>query len=220
MGDKSYQFNVELTDGRQVIAGEFTVPQGETGPVGPAGAKGEQGVGVRDLQITPGSSTEEGMTYNLEATLTDGNTIQCGDILVPKGETGPAGPEGPAGPKGARGSPGPATVYMHQIQLSTTKFQGVHFIIYSAKGGSYELATLPDGVYPVGWDFSPNEGGGTTTREFTIPMRFVKSGDTHSLYYTSYKLTQTGSGLSTAFEQTITMDSTNITIIKDTVSLL
>lgn len=43
MADKTYRFNVTLTDGSQQSAGTFTVPQGDTGPQGPKGEQGETG---------------------------------------------------------------------------------------------------------------------------------------------------------------------------------
>lgn len=54
MADKTYRFNVTLTDGSQQSAGTFTVPQGERGPQGPqgdTGPQGPQGVGVQSLSI-------------------------------------------------------------------------------------------------------------------------------------------------------------------------
>ena len=73
MADKTYKFNVTLTDGSQQSAGTFTVPQGDTGPKGPKGDPGAQG--------PKGDPGAQG----------------------PKGDQGPQGPQGDQGPQGPQG---------------------------------------------------------------------------------------------------------------------
>ena len=48
-------------------------------------------------------------TYELTATLSTGEEIDCGTFIAPqgpRGETGPQGPKGDPGPRGPRGNPG------------------------------------------------------------------------------------------------------------------
>lgn len=67
---------------------------GATGPRGPQGAtgpQGPQGVGVKDIEISPMSSTEAGIQYHMEITLTDGTPVNVGDFIAPKGDKGQDG---------------------------------------------------------------------------------------------------------------------------------
>ena len=90
--------------------------QGEKGDTGPQGEQGLQGTGISDIKFEPSGSTEQGMLYDIETTLTDGTKIQSGDVLCPigpQGETGATGPQGekgdtgPQGPQGEKGDTGP-----------------------------------------------------------------------------------------------------------------
>lgn len=53
--------------------------------------KGQDGVSVIDIEITPDTSNESGMTYKMEITLSNGNKINAGDFLVPNGIKGQDG---------------------------------------------------------------------------------------------------------------------------------
>ena len=81
--------------------------QGEKGDTGPQGEQGLQGKGISDIKFEPSGSTEQGMLYDIETTLTDGTKIQSGDVLCPIGPQGEQGPTGPQGETGAIGPQGP-----------------------------------------------------------------------------------------------------------------
>lgn len=100
MADKTYQFNVELTDGTVLNAGTFTAPQG------PKGDKGETGA-------TP-TITMDATVDNTQGTATV-NVVQGGTTEAPaftlkflhlKGATGPKGDKGETGAAGAKGEQG------------------------------------------------------------------------------------------------------------------
>lgn len=62
------------------------------------GDTGATGVGITDVQVTPSTDADpQGILYNMEVTLSDGQTITAGDFLSPKGETGAQGAVGPTG---------------------------------------------------------------------------------------------------------------------------
>lgn len=106
MADKSYQFDVELTDGTVLNAGTFTAPQGPQGIQGRKGDKGETG-------STP-TITMDATVDNTQGTATV-NVVQSGTTESPsftlnflhlKGATGPKGDKGETGAAGAEGKQG------------------------------------------------------------------------------------------------------------------
>ena len=133
--------------GPQGLTGE-TGPEGpagadgKNGEPGPAGAQGPQGVGISDIKVEPASSSDEGMTYNVNVELTDGSSILAGDFLAykgPKGEVGIAGPQGPAGPVGPTGPVGPSriTAYFMSITFlfNDNSKASTEFIFFHPKSG-------------------------------------------------------------------------------------
>ena len=74
-------------------------PTGETGPQGANGEDGEDGVGVEYITL----SNEGKLIFKL----TDGRTIDLGNVKGPIGPQGPIGSTGPEGPAGAQGPQGP-----------------------------------------------------------------------------------------------------------------
>ena len=90
-------FRAVFADDTFIESDPVTVPQGAQGPEGATGPRGEQGVGVKDVEVTPGSSSDEGITYNVTVHLTDGQAISAGDFLSPIGKTGEKGDTGTPG---------------------------------------------------------------------------------------------------------------------------
>lgn len=62
--------------------------------------QGHIGRGVASAEITTAG--------RLVLTMTDGQTVDLGNVVGPAGQTGPQGPQGPAGQDGAAGPQGPA----------------------------------------------------------------------------------------------------------------
>lgn len=58
---------------------------------GDAGAQGEQGVGVSDIEITPKASEDGGNAYDMNVTLTNGEVVFAGDFSAPRGLPGERG---------------------------------------------------------------------------------------------------------------------------------
>ena len=85
----------------------LTIPQGATGPTGPAGLQGEVGAtgptGPTGLQGEIGATGPTGLQGEIGATGPTGPTGPQGEI----GATGPTGPTGPQGEIGATGPTGP-----------------------------------------------------------------------------------------------------------------
>lgn len=87
-------------------------PQGATGATGPQGPKGEQGpagqdgVSVTNVQFTSQGSNDQGSLYKVTTALSDGQTIESGEVLAPIGPQGPKGATGPQGPQGIQGPKG------------------------------------------------------------------------------------------------------------------
>lgn len=67
---------------------------GVPGPVGPQGVKGTS---ITDVDLSPTSSTDQGIYYNMQVKLDDETSINAGDILVPKGDRGEKGDTGDKG---------------------------------------------------------------------------------------------------------------------------
>ena len=121
MANKTYQIEFTMTDGTKMVAGTFTVPQGErgpTGPQGPAGTKGADGSNGKDgatgatPSITAKATVGSGVgtpSVTVTKTGTDASPILTFAFLNLKGEkgdTGSRGPQGLQGPQGERGLQG------------------------------------------------------------------------------------------------------------------
>ena len=81
-------------------------PQGIQGLQGPQGNDGPQGVSVTGAKVELASSGSSGNVYNVIVTLSDGNTIQAGQITAPIGPQGIQGVQGEQGPQGVKGEQG------------------------------------------------------------------------------------------------------------------
>jgi S1-C subfamily serine protease len=85
----------KLTIVLMVIAVAILTLSGCTGPAGVQGPSGQQGpAGASGVSVTGASVNSSG---HLLLTLSNGQTIDAGNVVGPQG---PAGPEGPAGPSG------------------------------------------------------------------------------------------------------------------------
>lgn len=93
MATRTYQIQLELTNGQSQIAGNFSVTDGENGQ------------SITDLEIEPASSTDEGNTYNVYYKVGTGERQLAGDFMAPRGEQGKAGTNGKNGSPGAAGRP-------------------------------------------------------------------------------------------------------------------
>lgn len=105
--DNVYSIKTTLTNGELLDSGAMVVPHGGVGPQGPQGTPGQDGVSVTDVQFTSQGSNDQGASYKVTTTLSDGQTIESGDVLAPIGPQGPQGNVGPQGPKGDVGPEGP-----------------------------------------------------------------------------------------------------------------
>lgn len=105
--DNVYSIKTTLTNGELLDSGAMVVPHGGVGPQGPQGAPGQDGVSVTDVKFTSQGSNDQGASYKVTTTLSDGQTIESGDVLAPIGPQGPQGNVGPQGPKGDVGPEGP-----------------------------------------------------------------------------------------------------------------
>lgn len=82
------------------------VKEGPAGPQGEMGPAGAEGVGVKDIEITPIDLNANPIVYNMIVTKTDGTTIDAGYFDVKQGTVGPEGPQGEQGPEGKQGEQG------------------------------------------------------------------------------------------------------------------
>ena len=108
--DNVYSIKTTLTNGELLDSGAMVVPHGGVGPQGPQGAPGQDGqdgVSVTNVQFTSQGSDDQGSLYKVTTTLSDGQTIESGDVLAPIGPQGPKGDTGEQGPQGDTGAQGP-----------------------------------------------------------------------------------------------------------------
>ena len=107
--DNVYSIKTTLTNGELLDSGAMVVPHGGVGPQGPQGAPGQDGtdgVSVTNVQFTSQGSNDQGSLYKVTTTLSDGQTIESGDVVAPIGPQGPKGEQGEQGPKGEQGEQG------------------------------------------------------------------------------------------------------------------
>ena len=110
--DNVYSIKTTLTNGELLDSGAMVVPHGGVGPQGPQGAPGQDGqdgtdgASVTNVQFTSQGSDDQGALYKVTTTLSDGQTIESGDVLAPIGPQGPKGEQGEQGPKGEQGEQG------------------------------------------------------------------------------------------------------------------
>ena len=82
---------------------------GHTGPRGPKGDKGDtgpagpQGVSVDNVQFVQSQTTDTNNVYSIKTTLTDGELLESGVMIVPHGGVGPTGATGAPGQDGQDG---------------------------------------------------------------------------------------------------------------------
>ena len=82
---------------------------GHTGPRGPKGDKGDtgpagpQGASVENVQFVKSQTTDTDNVYSIKTTLTDGEVLDSGAMVVPHGSVGPQGPQGTPGQDGQNG---------------------------------------------------------------------------------------------------------------------
>ena len=99
------------------IKGEFNMigvagggGSGHTGPRGPKGDKGDtgpagpQGVSVEDVQFVQSQTTDTNNVYSIKTTLTNGELLESGVMIVPHGGVGPTGATGAPGQDGTDGA--------------------------------------------------------------------------------------------------------------------
>lgn len=98
--DNVYSIKTTLTNGELLDSGAMVVPHGGVGP------QGAQGVSVTNVKFTSQGSDDQGALYKVTTTLSDGQTIESGDVLAPIGPQGPKGDTGEQGPKGEQGEQG------------------------------------------------------------------------------------------------------------------
>ena len=83
---------------------------GHTGPRGPKGDKGDtgpagpQGVSVENVQFVQSQTTDTDNVYSIKTTLTDGELLESGVMIVPHGGVGPTGATGAPGQDGQDGA--------------------------------------------------------------------------------------------------------------------
>lgn len=110
--DNVYSIKTTLTNGELLDSGAMVVPHGGVGPQGAQGAPGQDGqdgqdgVSITNVQFTSQGSNDQGASYKVTTTLSDGQTIESGDVLAPIGPQGPKGEQGEQGPKGEQGEQG------------------------------------------------------------------------------------------------------------------
>ena len=110
--DNVYSIKTTLTNGELLDSGAMVVPHGGVGPQGPQGAPGQDGqdgtdgASVTNVQFTSQGSDDQGALYKVTTTLSDGQTIESGDVLAPIGPQGPKGEQGEQGPQGEQGEQG------------------------------------------------------------------------------------------------------------------
>ena len=82
---------------------------GHTGPRGPKGDKGDtgpagpQGASVEDVQFVQSQTTDTNNVYSIKTTLTTGELLESGVMIVPHGGVGPTGATGAPGQDGQDG---------------------------------------------------------------------------------------------------------------------
>ena len=85
-------------------------PRGPKGDKGDAGPAGPQGASVENVQFVKSQTTDTDNVYSIKTTLTNGELLDSGAMVVPHGGVGPQGPQGapgPQGPEGPQGATGP-----------------------------------------------------------------------------------------------------------------
>ena len=73
-------------------------PKGDKGDTGPAGP---QGASVENVQFVKSQTTDTDNVYSIKTTLTDGEVLDSGAMVVPHGGVGPQGAQGAPGQDGA-----------------------------------------------------------------------------------------------------------------------
>ncbi len=100
----------QIRDGKWYIWDSETSDYKDSGVSanGTEGPKGDTGVGITDVEVTPHSTDAQGgNVYQLEVKTTDQKTIEAGTFTAPRGPQGLTGIQGPVGPTGPEGQRGP-----------------------------------------------------------------------------------------------------------------
>lgn len=80
-----------------------TGPRGPKGDTGPAGPAGPQGASVENVQFVQSQTTDTDNVYSIKTTLTTGEILDSGAMVVPHGGVGPTGATGAPGQDGQDG---------------------------------------------------------------------------------------------------------------------
>ena len=78
-------------------------PRGPKGDKGDTGPEGPQGASVKNVQFVKSQTTDTDNVYSIKTTLTNGELLDSGAMVVPHGSVGPQGPQGTPGQDGQNG---------------------------------------------------------------------------------------------------------------------
>ena len=81
-------------------------PRGPKGDKGDTGPEGPQGASVENVQFVKSQTTDTDNVYSIKTTLTNGELLDSGAMVVPHGGVGPQGPQGAPGQDGQDGQDG------------------------------------------------------------------------------------------------------------------
>ena len=95
-------------------------PKGDKGDTGPAGP---QGASVENVQFVKSQTTDTDNVYSIKTTLTNGELLDSGAMVVPHGGVGPQGAQGAPGQDGTDGTDG-ASVTNVQFTSQGSNDQG------------------------------------------------------------------------------------------------
>lgn len=178
------------------IKGEFNMVgvaggggSGHTGPRGPKGDKGDtgpagpQGASVEDVQFVQSQTTDTNNVYSIKTTLTTGELLESGVMIVPHGGVGPTG---------ATGAPGQDGVSVTNVQFMSqgSNDQGVLYKVTTTLSNEQTIES-GDVLAPIG-----PQGVGIQAVTLTEEngLDFTLTDNTH-LYTASVKGPQGEQGL-------------------------
>ena len=128
--------------------GGHTGPRGPKGDKGDTGPAGPQGASVENVQFVKSQTTDTDNVYSIKTTLTNGELLDSGAMVVPHGGVGPTGPTGAPGQDGTDGTDG-ASVTNVQFTSQGSNNQGALYKVTTTLSNEQTIES-GDVLAPIG----------------------------------------------------------------------
>ena len=128
--------------------GGHTGPRGPKGDKGDTGPAGPQGASVENVQFVKSQTTDTDNVYSIKTTLTNGELLDSGAMVVPHGGVGPQGATGAPGQNGQDGTDG-ASVTNVQFTSQGSNDQGALYKVTTTLSNEQTIES-GDVLAPIG----------------------------------------------------------------------